>query len=60
MNLIEKEQLAAQIVAVMDAHLSRPDAGLKQQILKLADQQIDAVSQLASDAPVHECASERQ
>ena len=42
MNVIEKEQLAAQMVAVMDAHFSRPDAEQKKRLLNLASQQIDA------------------
>lgn len=42
MNLIEREQIAAQLVALMDAHFSRPDAGEKRIVLRLADEQISA------------------
>ena len=44
MNAVEREQLAAQVVAVMDAHFQRPDADAKRHILGLAGQQIEAAS----------------
>lgn len=42
MNALEKEQLAAQLVAVMDAHFERPDPNEKRYLLRLAEQQIQA------------------
>lgn len=36
----DQEQLAAQVVAVMDAHFQRPSADQKRHILKLAEGQI--------------------
>ena len=42
LELIEQEQLAAQVVAVMDACFKRPDANEKRHVLMLADQQIAA------------------
>ena len=39
---VEQEQLAAQVVAVMDAHFHRPTAEEKNRILKLAADQISA------------------
>ena len=46
MNLgpIEQEQLAAQVVAVKDAHFKRPAAEEKQYILTLTRQQINSAS----------------
>ena len=41
-SLILKEQLAAQAVAVIDAHWKRPDADEKLAILKAACQQVEA------------------
>jgi len=41
-DLIDQEQLAAQLVAVMDAHFQRPDAEAKVRILRLAEGQIAA------------------
>jgi hypothetical protein len=35
-DIIDQEQLAAQLVAVMDAHFQRPNIEEKQHILKLA------------------------
>jgi hypothetical protein len=39
---VAQEQLAAQIVAVMNAHFKRPSAGEKTRILQLASEQIMA------------------
>ena len=39
-DAIDQEQLAAQVVALMDAHFQRPSTDEKQQILKLAERQI--------------------
>jgi len=41
-DAIEQEQLAAQVVAVMEAHFHRPTAEEKNRILKLAAEQISA------------------
>lgn len=42
---IDREQIAAQIVALMDAHFQRPNADEKCHILHLAERQIkDATS----------------
>jgi alpha-D-ribose 1-methylphosphonate 5-triphosphate synthase subunit PhnG len=37
---IDREQLAAQLVAVMDAHFQRPNAEDKRHILQIAERQI--------------------
>lgn len=42
LDLIEQEQLAAQLVAVMDAHFTRPSDDQKRRILRLAESQITA------------------
>lgn len=39
-DAIDQEQLAAQLVAVMDAHFQRPSIDEKRQILKLAASQL--------------------
>jgi hypothetical protein len=39
---VAQEQLAAQLVAVMEAHFLRPDADEKNRILHLASEQISA------------------
>jgi hypothetical protein len=44
LNLIDQEQLAAQVVAIVDAHFARPDAEQKKHILKLAEGQIRAAA----------------
>ena len=41
-SLILREQLAAQAVAVIDAHWKRPDVDEKLAILKAAAQQVEA------------------
>jgi hypothetical protein len=41
-DLVDQEQLAAQLVAVMDAHFQRPDSQKKRHILRLAANQIEA------------------
>jgi hypothetical protein len=41
-DVVEQEQLAAQVVAVMDAHFHRPTAQEKNRILQLAAEQISA------------------
>ena len=41
-DLIDQEQLAAQVVAVMDAHFQRPSHNEKITILRKAEQQIRA------------------
>ena len=46
-DVVEQEQLAAQVVALMDAHFQRPTAEQKKRILKLAVGQITA-TELAS------------
>ena len=50
-GLIDQEQLAAQVVAVMDAHFQRPTADQKRHILKLAESQIRAAAIHASFPP---------
>ena len=40
MNAVDKEQLAAEVIAVLDAHLGRPDVAVKKKILGLAAQQM--------------------
>jgi hypothetical protein len=42
-GLIEQEQLAAQAVAVLDAHFKRPTCDEKLAILKAACQQVEAM-----------------
>lgn len=39
-DLIDQEQLAAQLIAVMEAHLQRPTADEKKCVLRLAERQI--------------------
>jgi hypothetical protein len=39
---VDQEQLAAQVVAVMDSHFQRPTADQKRRILRLAEAQIRA------------------
>jgi hypothetical protein len=41
-DIVDREQLAAQIVATMDAHFQRPSADEKRHILRLAERQIEA------------------
>lgn len=41
-GLIEQEQLAAQVVAILDAHFKRPNADEKLTILNAARQQVEA------------------
>ena len=43
-DVLEQEQLAAQVVAVVDAHFHAPTAEEKQDILTLARQQINSAS----------------
>ncbi len=43
MDLIRKEQLASQIVAIMQADWNRPSACEMKDILRAASQQIDAI-----------------
>ena len=42
LNCVEQEQLAAQIVALMDAHFRRPTVEEKNKILRLVADQITA------------------
>jgi len=48
--LIRREQIAAQIVAVMRAHFSRPGPGEMKEILRCADGQVTALQ--LSPAPL--------
>jgi hypothetical protein len=41
-GLIEQDQMAAQVVAILDAHFKRPNADEKLEILKAARQQVEA------------------
>jgi hypothetical protein len=41
-DAIDREQLAAQLVAIMDAHFQRPSSAEKRRILVLAGAQISA------------------
>lgn len=41
-DLLDQEMLAAQLVAIMDAHFERPDYEQKLRILELARQQVSA------------------
>jgi len=50
-DLVDQEQLAAQVVAVMDAHFQRPTAEQKKHILKLAESQIRGAVIQASSPP---------
>ena len=43
-DVVDQEQLAAQVVAIMDAHFTRPTADQKKRILRLAEAQIRAVT----------------
>lgn len=45
-DVVEQEQLAAQIVAVMDAHFQRLTADQKRHILSLAEGQIRGATQM--------------
>jgi hypothetical protein len=52
LNCVEEEQLAAQMVAVMDAHFRRPNSEIKNTILRLASEQVKAAEQVrAQQAP---------
>lgn len=44
MDVIRKEQIASQIVAIMQADWQRPSANEMKEILAAAGQQIDAIS----------------
>ena len=46
---IIREQLANQLVAVMDAHFTRPTDDQKREILQTAERQIMALRRLAED-----------
>lgn len=46
LDVLAQEQLAAQIVSVMDAHFKRPEADEKKYILSLAAQQIRAQQEI--------------
>jgi len=50
-DVIDREQLAAQIVAVMNAHFHRPDYAEKRHILYVAERQLlaDQGAQQVSD-----------
>jgi hypothetical protein len=48
-DLLDQEQLAAQIVAIMDAHFQRPSLAEKKAILRLASGQIDAAAMCPAD-----------
>lgn len=39
-DAIDREQLAAQLIAIMDAHFQRPTAGEKLHILEVASRQL--------------------
>lgn len=56
-DLIRREQLAAQIVAIMQADFHRPGLDERREILKCADGQITAM-QLSSQAPLSSTVSE--
>ena len=43
-DVVEQEQLAAQVVAVIDAHFQRPTTEQKNHILRLAEGQIRAAA----------------
>ncbi len=45
-GLIEQEQMAAQVVAVLDAHFKRPTVDEKLAILKAANQQVESTRPL--------------
>lgn len=47
-DLIDQEQLAAQVVAIINAHFQRPTADEKHHILRLAADQIRAAEVLKS------------
>jgi hypothetical protein len=55
-DLIDQEQLAAQIVAMMDAHFQRPSTAEKLHILSLAAHQMCGLS---DDAQVFEAVQAR-
>jgi hypothetical protein len=58
---IDQEQLAAQVVALMDAHFQRPSIEEKSRILNLAAQQIEGsrlLSQMAALARPDEAGEE--
>lgn len=42
LDVVEQEQIAAQMISIMDAHFRRPQASEKTYILSLAAQQISA------------------
>jgi len=46
---IDQEQLAAQVVAIMDAHFQRPSADEKLRLLDLARAQVTATRALCHD-----------
>jgi hypothetical protein len=46
---IDQEQLAAQVVAIMDAHWARPSAEQKKDILGKAERQIEAGELIRQD-----------
>jgi hypothetical protein len=48
-DAVDQEQMAAQLVAVMDAHFQRPNGDEKRLILKLAEQQITSSEALPSN-----------
>jgi len=52
-DLVRQEQLAAQLVAVMDAHFTRPTTEQKKRILKLAEGQIRASGDHAHEETEH-------
>jgi hypothetical protein len=43
-DLLKREQIAAQIVAIMQAHFSRPEPQEMQEILHCAKGQVDALT----------------
>lgn len=59
-DIIDQEQMAAQLVAVMDAHLQRPSADEKYHILSLARGQIESERMrvaASTSRPVHQTES---
>jgi hypothetical protein len=51
-DVVDREQLAAQVVSIMDAHFQRPSVAEKRQILQLATQQIDAAISRSVDSAI--------
>jgi hypothetical protein len=51
-DLLHREQLAAQIVAIMQADFHRPEPDEMRDILKCADGQITAMQQTSLDVPL--------